>query len=212
MGGLVGASEALTPLSVLKKIKRFRDPKKNEEAFNAITSMIRTGALEGTQEVAASLAQSAVEDLVYSDDVTYGDTLWDDFTVGAGAGALLDAITTGVYKRRAKAMRESEVEKEAALREYEAEATERFFDKAEKAKEAAELNEKFRKENEARAALNPDLAAFNAQQAQAAEQKIKYDPLQPFEGGNIDPSGMTPTQLANATYAYSNQLANCSRS
>ena len=208
LGGFVGASEALTPLSVLKKIKRFRDPKKNEEAFNAVTSMIRTGVLEGTQEVAASLAQSAVEDLVYSDDVTYGDTLWDDFTVGAGAGALLDAITTGVYKRRARAMRESEVEKEAALREYEAEATERFFNQADQAKESAELNEKLRKEFEAQSVLDQDRAAFNAQQAQAAQQEVKYDPLQPFERGNIDPSGMTPTQLANATYAYSNQLAN----
>ena len=207
LGGFVGASEALAPLSVLKKIKRFRDPVKNEQAFNALTSMFKTGALEGAQEVAASLAQSAVEDLVYSDDVTYGDTLWDDFTVGAGAGALLDAITTGVFRRRAGAMLDADVEKEQKLRDLEAQDAERFFNQAEQAKADAEEAAARRLQEEADAVLDEDRAIFNAQQAQVAEQQVEYDPLQPFAGGEINPEAMTPDQLANATFAYANQLA-----
>jgi len=208
LGGLIGSSEALAPLSILKKIGRFRDPVKSEEAFSAVTSMIKAGAFEGAQEVAASLAQSAVEDAVYSDEVTYGDTLWDDFTVGAGAGALLDAITTGVYRRRANTMRESEVEKEAALRASEVEAAESFYEDAERAKSIAEETEQAQRKAEVDAVLEGDEAAFDAKQAAAAREEVTYDPLQPFAGGAIDPASMTPRQLSEAAYNYSNQLAN----
>ena len=208
LGGLIGSSEALAPLSILKKIGRFRDPVKSEEAFSAVTSMIKAGAFEGAQEVAASLAQSAVEDAVYSDEVTYGDTLWDDFTVGAGAGALLDAITTGVYRRRANTMRESEVEKEAALRASEVEAAESFYEDAERAKSIAEKTEQAQRKAEVDAVLEGDEAAFDAKQAAAAREEVTYDPLQPFAGGAIDPASMTPRQLSEAAYNYSNQLAN----
>ena len=208
LGGLIGSSEALAPLSILKKIRRFRDPVKSEEAFSAVKSMMRAGAFEGAQEVVASLAQSAVEDAVYSDEVTYGDTLWDDFTVGAGAGALLDAITTGVYRRRANAMRESEVEKEAALRASEAEAAESFYEDAERAKVVAEKTDQAQRKAELDAVLEGDEAAFDAEQAAVAREEVRYDPVQQFVGGVIDPARMTPSQLAEATYNYSNQLAN----
>ena len=112
--------QKLSPrLKFLRKLQGLRIVRKNEEAFNAITSALRTGALEGTQEVMAGLAQNAIQDGVYSDNVNYTESLWDDFTVGAGAGALLDAMTNGVNRRRSKILIESEREREQAFRDEE---------------------------------------------------------------------------------------------
>jgi hypothetical protein len=57
-GGFVGISEIATPLAILKKIRKVTDPKRRDESFDAIRSAIKTGTLEGVQEVTASLMQT----------------------------------------------------------------------------------------------------------------------------------------------------------
>ena len=157
LGGLVGWTEAFTPLAILKKIKRFKDPVKNQQAFNAVTSAIKTGLGEGLQEVLASVLQDAIEDGLYSDEVTYTDTLWDDFTVGAGAGAILDAVTTGVFNRRSKAVRDAEIERE----------------------------QQFREEEEAQAEALYDLAEYEKGRGLETEE-TEFDPTQPYQGSQVN--------------------------
>lgn len=186
LGGLVGATEAIAPLEVLKKIRRFRNPQKNEEAFNAVTSALRTGGIEGTQEVAASLMQNAIEDGVYSDNVNYTESLWDDFTVGAGAGALLDAMTNGVNRRRSRAVLEAEREREQAFRDEEAAASQELFDRAEQAKRLAE-------EDAAKAStpLMSGMETFD-------QNQVQFDSTQPYSGRK--------TNMVNRAADYASQL------
>jgi hypothetical protein len=84
-------------LAVLKKIKKLKDPKLNDQAFDPIRSAIKTGTLEGVQEVTASLMQDAIQYGIYDENVPFGESMWDDFTIGAASGALVDAITTGMF-------------------------------------------------------------------------------------------------------------------
>jgi len=187
LGGLVGATEAIAPLEVLKKIRRFRNPQKNEEAFNAVTSALRTGGIEGTQEVAASLMQNAIEDGVYSDNVNYTESLWDDFTVGAGAGALLDAMTNGVNRRRSRAVLEAEREREQVFRDEEAAASQELYDRAEQAKRLAE-------EDAAKAStpLMSGMETFD-------QDQVQFDSTQPYSGRK--------TNMVNRAADYASQLA-----
>ncbi len=187
LGGLVGATEAIAPLEVLKKIRRFRNPQKNEEAFNAVASALRTGGIEGTQEVAASLMQNAIEDGVYSDNVNYTESLWDDFTVGAGGGALLDAMTNGVNRRRSRAVLEAEREREQAFRDEEAAASQELFDRAEQAKRLAE-------EDAAKAStpLMSGMETFD-------QNQVQFDSTQPYSGRK--------TNMVNRAADYASQLA-----
>jgi hypothetical protein len=117
LGGLVGLTEIATPLLILKKIRGVKDPKRRDESFDAIRSAIKTGTLEGVQEVTASLMQDAIQYGIYDENVPFGDSLWDDFTIGAASGALVDAITTGMFNRRSRLSREIELDREKLIRE-----------------------------------------------------------------------------------------------
>ena len=185
LGGLVGASEAIAPLEILKKIARFKDVRKNEEAFNAVTSALRTGAMEGTQEVMAGLAQNAIQDGVYSDNVNYTESLWDDFTVGAGAGALLDAMTNGVNRRRSKILIESEREREQAFRDEEAAASQELYDRAERAKQLAETDSV-----ESATPLMSGMETFD---------QVEFDPTQPYAGQQVN--------MVDRAAEYASQIA-----
>ena len=185
LGGLVGASEAIAPLEILKKIARFKDVRKNEEAFNAVTSALRTGAMEGTQEVMAGLAQNAIQDGVYSDNVNYTESLWDDFTVGAGAGALLDAMTNGVNRRRSKILIESEREREQTFRDEEAAASQELYDRAERAKQLAEIDSV-----ESATPLMSGMETFD---------QVEFDPTQPYAGQQVN--------MVDRAAEYASQIA-----
>ena len=185
LGGLVGASEAIAPLEILKKIARFKDVRKNEEAFNAVTSALRTGAMEGTQEVMAGLAQNAIQDGVYSDNVNYTESLWDDFTVGAGAGALLDAMTNGVNRRRSKILIESEREREQTFRDEEAAASQELYDRAERAKQLAETDSV-----ESATPLMSGMETFD---------QVEFDPTQPYAGQQVN--------MVDRAAEYASQIA-----
>jgi len=173
LGGFVGASEAIAPLNVLKKIARFKNPRKNEEAFNAVSSAVAEGAVEGTQEVAASLLQNAIEDGVYSDNVNYTESLWDDFTVGAGSGALLDAITSGVTRRRSKMVLDAEQEREQAFRDEDEKASQDLYDMAEAAKLKVERD----------SVVVPD-PLYGTETFEG--EQFEFDPAQPYLGRQVN--------------------------
>lgn len=173
LGGFVGASEAIAPLNVLKKIARFKNPRKNEEAFNAVSSAVAEGVVEGTQEVAASLLQNAIEDGVYSDNVNYTESLWDDFTVGAGSGALLDAITSGVTRRRSKMVLDAEREREQAFRDEDEKASQDLYDMAEAAKLKVERD----------SVVVPD-PLYGTETFEG--EQFEFDPAQPYLGRQVN--------------------------
>jgi len=173
LGGFVGASEAIAPLNVLKKIARFKNPRKNEEAFNAVSSAVAEGVVEGTQEVAASLLQNAIEDGVYSDNVNYTESLWDDFTVGAGSGALLDAITSGVTRRRSKMVLDAEREREQAFRDEDEKASQDLYDMAEAAKLKVERD----------SVVVPD-PLYGTETFEG--EQFEFDPSQPYLGRQVN--------------------------
>jgi hypothetical protein len=135
-GGFVGISEVLTPLAVLKKIKKLKDPKLNDQAFDPIRSAIKTGTLEGVQEVTASLMQDAIQYGIYDENVPFGESMWDDFTIGAASGALVDAITTGMFNRRSRLSREIELDREKLIRETEEREREDYYNRVALAEES----------------------------------------------------------------------------
>tara|TARA_A100001391_G_scaffold173030_2_gene134794 strand:- start:25 stop:8766 length:8742 start_codon:yes stop_codon:yes gene_type:complete len=174
-GGLVGASEAWSPLRVLKKIRGIKEPEeklkglkkdydnavkegreldaarirndmyrqsreinKIKDGYQRLSSAVREGSVEAFQEAGAGLAQDAIQFGMYDEDVSFGDSLWDDVTVGGGAGALLDLIATGSANRRSRITREVEEEKEKQLRKQEDIQVEEYYDRADKAKLAFE--------------------------------------------------------------------------
>jgi hypothetical protein len=135
-GGLVGISEIATPLAILKKIRKVTDPKRRDESFDAIRSAIKTGTLEGVQEVTASLMQDAIQYGIYDENVPFGESMWDDFTIGAASGALVDAITTGMFNRRSRLSREIELDREKLIRETEEREREDYYNRIALAEES----------------------------------------------------------------------------
>ena len=138
LGGVVGASEALSPLSILKKIRGFKDEESKKKAFNTLRSAIREGSVEGTQEVTASLLQDAIADNLYDENVQYGESAWDDFSIGFTTAALTDALTGYAFKERKKITRESSLEREAALRDQTEQEVQSIYDRIDNDKAEAE--------------------------------------------------------------------------
>lgn len=141
LAALVGVSEAFTPLNILKKIRFFRDPKTSNKAFDMVSSALKTGTIEGAQEVAASLMQDAIQMGIYDENIPVGESLWDEFTVGAAAGALVDAATTGMFRRRGGLSRDVERQREELIRQEEERQREKYFADLEIEEQAAIENE-----------------------------------------------------------------------
>ena len=185
--GVVGLTEAYSPLSVLKKIRGIRGPqeelkvlknkydnhlKKGEEVeatgvlnqllkkqreidkvrsgYEYVQSALKQGSAEAIQEAVSGLAQDAIQVNMYDEDATYGDSLWDDATVGFGVGALLDAIGTGAANRRRKILRDVEEEKEKVLRAEEDGQLNEYYDIVDKAKKDFEEDQQDALYDEAR--------------------------------------------------------------
>ena len=185
--GVVGLTEAYSPLSVLKKIRGIRGPqeelkvlknkydnhlKKGEEVeatgvlnqllkkqreidkvrsgYEYVQSALKQGSAEAIQEAVSGLAQDAIQVNMYDEDATYGDSLWDDATVGFGVGALLDAIGTGAANRRRKILRDVEEEKEKVLRAEEDVQLNEYYDIVDKAKKDFEADQQDALYDEAR--------------------------------------------------------------
>jgi hypothetical protein len=133
---LVGGLEAFTPLQVLKKIRGLKDPELAKQQFDAIRSVIKTGTGEGIQEVTSGLLMDAIQYGLYDENVPFGESMWDDFTIGAASGALVDAITTGMFNRRSRLSREIELDREKLIREEEERQREDYYNKVALAEES----------------------------------------------------------------------------
>jgi hypothetical protein len=92
--------------------------------------------LEGVQEVTASLMQDAIQYGIYDENVPFGESMWDDFTIGAASGALVDAITTGMFNRRSRLSREIELDREKLIRETEEREREDYYNRVALAEES----------------------------------------------------------------------------
>jgi hypothetical protein len=133
---LVGGLEAFTPLQVLKKIRGLKDPELAKQQFDAIRSVIKTGTGEGIQEVTSGLLMDAIQYGLYDENVPFGESMWDDFTIGAASGALVDAITTGMFNRRSRLSREIELDREKLIRETEEREREDYYNRVALAEES----------------------------------------------------------------------------
>jgi hypothetical protein len=182
-GGFVGISEVLTPLAVLKKIKKLKDPKLNDQAFDPIRSAIKTGTLEGVQEVTASLMQDAIQYGIYDENVPFGESMWDDFTIGAASGALVDAITTGMFNRRSRLSREIELDREKLIREEEERQREDYYNKVALAEESLKERDIQNQLDAIAAQEDAELAAADAlnYQVEQSEQEALLGLIAPYQ-------------------------------
>jgi hypothetical protein len=182
-GGFVGISEVLTPLAVLKKIKKLKDPKLNDQAFDPIRSAIKTGTLEGVQEVTASLMQDAIQYGIYDENVPFGESMWDDFTIGAASGALVDAITTGMFNRRSRLSREIELDREKLIREEEERQREDYYNKVALAEESLKERDIQNQLDAIAAQEDAELAAADVlnYQVEQSEQEALLGLIAPYQ-------------------------------
>ena len=120
LGGLIGTSEVLAPLRVLKNFRRLPD-KEADTFISRLASAAKTGLAEGAQEATAGVLQSAVEKYTYNENLPLGETLYDqvieDASLGGAAGVIAD-LALGSFARRVRggAATEAEFERERQLR------------------------------------------------------------------------------------------------
>mgnify|MGYP003114882548 CR=1 FL=1 len=103
-GGVIGMFELATPMRLLKRLRGLEAGDKLPSGIKErLGSALRSGSIEGIQEVAASLAQDALEKKVYNEALEYGGgNLMDDFTIGGSIGFGADLVLNAVAGRRNK--------------------------------------------------------------------------------------------------------------
>ena len=125
LGAGVGATELITVNRLLSRLsKKDMSPEQIEGVRDAITSALKTGSIEGTQEVLASLAQDAIERRIYNENLPAGESLLDDFTVGATIGAGADIVTSAFVGKARKQRMDAVLEHEQQERQNHQKAVE----------------------------------------------------------------------------------------
>lgn len=81
---------------------------------NKIKRALVSGTQEGAQEVFASIAQDATARGFYSDELPIGESILDEFTIGATIGAGADLILNSFAGRRGLANQRFKDEEQAA--------------------------------------------------------------------------------------------------
>jgi hypothetical protein len=119
LGGGVGLSEIVTPVALLRRLRGIEAGDKLPSGIRErLSSALRTGTMEGIQEVSASLLQDAVEQGVYNEALEIGGgNLFDDFTIGGAVGAGADLLLNAAAGRRNKGAFKAAEEAEGKLRE-----------------------------------------------------------------------------------------------
>ena len=118
LGAGVGATELVTVNRLLSKLsKKDMSPGQIQSVRDSISSALKTGSIEGTQEVLASLAQDAIERRIYNENLPPGESLFDDFTVGATIGAGADLVTSAFIGKARKQRMDAVLEYEQQERE-----------------------------------------------------------------------------------------------
>lgn len=125
LGAAVGASELITVNRLLSRLsKKDMSQQQIEGVRDAITSALKTGSIEGTQEVLAALAQDAIERRVYNENLPSGESLLDDFTIGATIGAGADIVTSAFVGKARKQRMDAVLEHEQQERQNHQKAVE----------------------------------------------------------------------------------------
>ena len=117
---LVGFSELAPVGRVLRFLPKGSYPDTiRKKMVDRLVDASLSGGIEGAQEVAASYLQDAVERNVYNPDLAEKDSFMDEFTVGAGVGALAELVLNSAAGRRKQGATQAEIEKEQQEREVE---------------------------------------------------------------------------------------------
>ena len=121
-GGVVGGFELVSPLSILGRINKNANPAFVNDITQRIISALKAAGTEGVQEVAAQIAQDAIERGVYNEDLpndmsVLGALASDEFTLGAAAGFLVDFAGNALINRKRKITDIADKEYEASIRE-----------------------------------------------------------------------------------------------
>ena len=124
-GSLIGATELAPVHNILRRINKLAPPKFKNVWMNRIQEAVVSGGLEGAQEVAASLMQDAVEKGYYNPDLDFGESWWEEFTLGGFAGFAGDLALRALGGRRFSVTDQGWLDKETDSRKRRAEGLER---------------------------------------------------------------------------------------
>jgi len=91
-GGLIGITEVVPIASILGKVHKNAPLSYKEQLVSALQS----GALEGGQEVLASVLQDGVARGLYSEDLPMADSMFEEFTIGGIIGGAADLVVTSM--------------------------------------------------------------------------------------------------------------------
>jgi hypothetical protein len=101
-GGVIGLSEILPIQRLLQKIPKsaLRNKETKDAILTKLKSAAQSGALEGGQEVFASIAQDLTARGLYSDELPIGESLFDEFTIGGIIGGTADLVLNSLGPKR----------------------------------------------------------------------------------------------------------------
>ncbi len=97
-GAAIGISEILNPLSILKIFKGLRkgDPRA-KPYVKLLKDSAKSAGIEGTQEAVAGYLQELVAQGIYDPTLEVGESMADDFTVGAIVGGIVGAGSSAAH-------------------------------------------------------------------------------------------------------------------
>ena len=117
-GALIGTTEMMPVTFILRRIDRAVPDEFKRRWQKEIIRALAAGGVEGSQEVAASLMQDAVERNYYNpEEIGMGGSLWDEFTVGGFAGFAGDLALRALGAKRASINDKGNKELEAEQKE-----------------------------------------------------------------------------------------------
>tara|TARA_R100001082_G_scaffold111253_1_gene94465 strand:- start:6719 stop:14662 length:7944 start_codon:yes stop_codon:yes gene_type:complete len=135
-GGAIGITEILPVANILRKIDK--TALKDDVLRARIMSALQSGAVEGGQEVLASLLQDVTARGLYSDELPIGESILDEFTIGGIVGATADFVLNSMTGKRGIG-NTHHYQKEKKLREQSSALQESY--KLDKAREQGEVTE-----------------------------------------------------------------------
>tara|TARA_R110002050_G_scaffold111549_1_gene225215 strand:- start:5 stop:7156 length:7152 start_codon:yes stop_codon:yes gene_type:complete len=99
-GGVIGITEILPIINILKKVPKVRDKGEKDFVISKLKSAAQSGVLEGGQEVTASLLQDLTARGLYSDELPIGESMFDEFTIGGIIGGGADLLFNSLGGKR----------------------------------------------------------------------------------------------------------------
>ena len=136
-GGLIGTTEALPIANIFRRASK--TALKDFGMREKLKSIGIAAGVEGTQELSASILQDLTARGIYSDKLPIGESMMEEFTMGATVGGLFDAILNTAAGRRGVA-NQHHLEQEEQLRKNKTTLHEaKKFDSAVKQGEVEEL-------------------------------------------------------------------------